>query len=69
MQKLNEPFREKDMFGDLFFSTVWEKKIFFPSVFGWYFALGSVSVDPHNFTDPDPRIQNVAQFSIIVNVI
>ena len=33
MQKLNEPFREKDMFGDLFFSTVWEKKIFFPPQF------------------------------------
>ena len=43
MVKLDEPFRDKDIFGNLsflqFIIGFWEQKIFVcHAVFGWYFA-------------------------------
>ena len=57
MQQLDEPFRDKDILNNLsFFNSSdlgIESRRFF-AVFGWYFALGSKSRDPHIFADPDP---------------
>ena len=36
-------------------SLKWKR--FFFAVLGWYFALGSGSLDPHIFADPDPASQ------------
>ena len=52
-------------FYNLFFSIVhvWVLRVnFFFAVFGWFLPLGSGSVDPHIFADPDPEpgSQNLA---------
>ena len=63
MLKLYEPFRGKEFFDDLSFSTIqiWvlSAKDFF-AVFADILTFGSGSVDPHTFADPDPGSQNVA---------
>ena len=50
MLKLDEPFRNQEIFIIPLFSIV-ESKFFFVDIL----SLGSGSVDPHIFEDPDPK--------------
>ena len=62
--KLNEPHRDHDIFDYLYFLTVQvlvlRAKYFFSHFFDDILTLGSGSVDPFIFTDPNPVSQNVA---------
>ena len=64
MLKLDEPFRNQEIFIISLFSIVqiWvlRVKCFFLQFLVDYFPLGSGSVDPHIFADPDPGSQNLA---------
>ena len=77
--KLDEPFRNEDIFIISLFSKVqiWGfgvKKIFFLHFLVDILPLGSGSVDPHIFADPDPwihiflriRIQEAKIFRILI---
>ena len=58
MLKLEEPFRNQEIFKISSFNSS-EKKIFSQFLVD-IFPLGSRSVDPHIFADPDPGSQNLA---------
>ena len=63
MLKLDEPFRDQEVFIISLFSIVqfWvESKICLLQFLVDILPLGSGSVDPHNFADPDPGSQNLA---------
>ena len=60
MQKLDKPFRDQEIFISLFEKLIFWFWEYFFTVFGWYFSLGSGSVDPHIFATPDPGSQNLA---------
>jgi len=53
MLKLDEPFRNQEIFIIPLFSIVESK--FFRFFFVDILSLGSGSVDPHIFEDPDPK--------------
>ena len=60
MLKLDEPYIDKEIFDNLFFySYGFESKRFFCSFF-LILTLGSGSLDPHIFANPDSGSQNVA---------
>ena len=62
--KLDEPFRNEEIFIVSLFSKVqiWGlgEKRFFLQFLVDILPLGSGSVDPHSFADPDPGSQNLA---------
>ena len=63
MLKLNEPFRNQEIFIISFFNSSdlgFESKIFFLQFLFDILSLGSGSVDSHIFPDPDPGSQNLA---------
>ena len=64
MLKLDEPFRNQEIFIFSLFSIVqiWVLKVnfFLLQFLVDIFPLGSGSVDPHIFPDPDPGSQNLA---------
>ena len=64
MLKLDEPFRNQDIFIISPFSIVqtWvlRVKFLFLQILVDILPLGSGSVDPHIFADPDPGSQNLA---------
>ena len=64
MLKLDEPFRNQEIFIISLFSLVqiWVLRVifFFLQFFVNILPLGFRSVDPHIFADPDPRSQNLA---------
>ena len=57
--KLDEPFRNEEIFSKV---QIWilGVKFFFSQFLVDILALGSGSVDPHIFVDPDPGRQNLA---------
>ena len=63
MLKLNEPFRNQEVFIISFFSIVqiWVLRVksFLLQFLVDIFPLGSGSVDPHIFADSDPASQNI----------
>ena len=67
MLKLDEPFRNQEIFIISLFSIVkiWvlRLKFFFLQFLVDILSLGSGSVDPHIFADPDPGSQNLADLT------
>ena len=62
MLKLDEPFRNQKMFIISFFNSSdlsFESNFFFFQFLVDILPLGSGSVDPHIFADPDPGSQNL----------
>ena len=57
MLKLDEPFRNQEIFTINLLSDLWFENIFLQFLVDTL-PLGSESVDPHIFADPDPGIHS-----------